>query len=85
MKIKIHNIEAETIKIDSSRNASVTVSVGIAVWPQDGVNLSEALALADLRLYQAKNTGRNRVVTSADSGFSDLSSHPAAAGPRIVG
>ena len=78
-------IESTPIKIDSSRTASVTVSVGIAVWPQDGVNLSEALALADLRLYQAKNTGRNRVVTSADSGYGDLSAHPTASGPRPGG
>ncbi len=77
-------IESMPIKVDSSRTAKVTVSVGIAVWPQDGVNLSEALALADLRLYQAKNTGRNRIVTSADSGYGDLSAHPAASGPRIV-
>ncbi len=77
-------IEKTKIQVDSSRTAQVTVSVGIAVWPQDGVNLSEALALADLRLYQAKNTGRNRIVTSADSGYGDLSAHPAASGPRIV-
>lgn len=77
-------IEKTPIRVDSSRTAKVTVSVGIAVWPQDGVNLSEALALADLRLYQAKNTGRNRIVTSVDSGYRDLSAHPTASGPRIV-
>ncbi len=42
----------------------VTVSIGVAVWPIDGVNLKETLAIADLRLYQAKQSGRNRVVTS---------------------
>lgn len=60
------------IRIDPARTAKVTVSVGVAVWPQDGVNLSETLALADVRLYQAKSSGRNRVVTAADSGLSDL-------------
>ncbi len=29
-----------------------------------GVNLREALAVADMRLYQAKQAGRNRVVTA---------------------
>jgi len=40
----------------------LTVSIGVAVFPQDGASLEEALAVADLRLYQAKNEGRNRVV-----------------------
>ena len=65
-------IEDLTIRLDSGRTARVTVSIGVAIWPQDGVNLTEALALADLRLYQAKNTGRNRVVTSAESGGLEL-------------
>ncbi len=43
---------------------NVTISIGAAVWPTDGVNLKETLAIADLRLYQAKQSGRNRVVTS---------------------
>jgi two-component system cell cycle response regulator len=42
----------------------VTVSIGVATWPTDGVNLKETLAIADLRLYQAKQNGRNRVVAS---------------------
>jgi diguanylate cyclase (GGDEF)-like protein len=43
---------------------NVTVSIGVAVWPTDGVNLKETLAIADLRLYRAKQGGRNRVVIS---------------------
>jgi diguanylate cyclase (GGDEF)-like protein len=45
----------------------VTISIGVAVWPHDGVNLKEALAVADLRLYQAKQAGRNRLVMSGGS------------------
>ena len=76
-------IESLEIKVDSSRVAKVTVSVGVAVWPQDGVNLSEALALADLRLYQAKNSGRNRIVTSADNDYG--TGLRMSSGPRLVG
>lgn len=40
----------------------VTFSAGIAVWPQDGTDLSQLLRRADVRLRQAKLEGRNRVL-----------------------
>lgn len=40
----------------------VTMSAGIASWPQDGADLSTLLRRADLRLRQAKLEGRNRVM-----------------------
>lgn len=40
----------------------VTFSAGIASWPQDGADLSQLLRRADLRLSQAKQEGRNRVL-----------------------
>lgn len=72
-------IERMTIRIDPSRTAKVTVSIGVAMWPEDGAELKDVLSLADFRLYQAKNTGRNRLVTTTDSGyFHLLPSHPQA-------
>jgi diguanylate cyclase (GGDEF)-like protein len=62
-------IEKMTVRIDSIRTARVTLSIGVAVWPEDGQELKDALAQADYRLYQAKHTGRNRVVTTSDSGY----------------
>jgi two-component system, cell cycle response regulator len=41
---------------------SVTVSIGVASWPEDGAAAEEILASADRRLYQAKQLGRDRVV-----------------------
>ena len=41
---------------------SVTVSIGVASWPDDGATPQEILACADARLYQAKQGGRDRVV-----------------------
>lgn len=40
----------------------MTLSAGIASWPQDGTDLSQLLRRADLRLRQAKLEGRNRVI-----------------------
>jgi diguanylate cyclase (GGDEF)-like protein len=43
----------------------VTVSIGIAVHPEDGASMAEALRAADAALYLAKQTGRDRTVASA--------------------
>ncbi|MEV6299323.1 GGDEF domain-containing protein [Actinoplanes sp. NPDC051861] len=45
----------------------VTVSIGVAVGAESG-DAAELLALADRRLYAAKNSGRNRVIGRSNSG-----------------
>ncbi|HKI02723.1 MAG TPA: GGDEF domain-containing protein [Thermoanaerobaculia bacterium] len=42
--------------------ATVTISIGVALWPDDGHTPAEVLRCADQRLYQAKAQGRDRVV-----------------------
>ncbi|HKV76172.1 MAG TPA: diguanylate cyclase [Gemmatimonadales bacterium] len=44
---------------------SVTVSVGVAVFPQHGAVASELIARADAALYAAKRGGRDRVLLAA--------------------
>ncbi|MFW6641821.1 GGDEF domain-containing protein [Nocardiopsis algeriensis] len=44
---------------------SVTISVGVAVVGEHGNDLVELLTAADLALYRAKETGRNRVCMPA--------------------
>lgn len=39
----------------------ITISIGIASWPVDAQDVKDVFKLADNRLYQAKNEGRNRV------------------------
>jgi diguanylate cyclase (GGDEF)-like protein len=40
----------------------VTISLGIATFPDDGKNIDDLLQLADAALYAAKENGRNQVV-----------------------
>ncbi len=55
-------IESKT----SSRTMPITVSLGIASWPADGVMKEEIIARADAALYWAKQAGRNRTCLSSD-------------------
>lgn len=42
----------------------VTVSIGVATAPHDGATIEELFETADGRLYEAKKTGRNKVIGS---------------------
>jgi diguanylate cyclase (GGDEF)-like protein len=44
---------------------SVTVSIGVAMYPQDGRNIEALMQSADRSLYVAKDNGRNQVVFAA--------------------
>jgi diguanylate cyclase (GGDEF)-like protein len=39
----------------------VTLSLGVAVYPEDGITSAELLQAADSAMYRAKHAGRNRV------------------------
>jgi len=56
---KILQAFSETFVI-SDRNLSVTTSVGIAMYPQDGKDAETLIKHADIAMYAAKTTGRNR-------------------------
>lgn len=47
-----------------SKTVRFTVSMGVAGWPEHGENFETVLHVADKALYQAKENGRDRVVTA---------------------
>ena len=57
-------IEGSQVVFEGARLA-VTVSVGVAAWPEDGREVETLLAAADRALYAAKQDGRNRVAAAA--------------------
>ncbi|HUS27772.1 MAG TPA: sensor domain-containing diguanylate cyclase, partial [Kofleriaceae bacterium] len=59
IRIEISKVVVETDK----GPLSVTESVGVAAFPDDGRDRATLIERADLALYHAKHTGRNRVVT----------------------
>ncbi|MEO8699869.1 MAG: diguanylate cyclase, partial [Kofleriaceae bacterium] len=61
IRIEISKVVVETDK----GPLSVTESVGVAAFPEDGRDRATLIERADIALYHAKHTGRNRVVTWA--------------------
>lgn len=49
------------------RDIRVTISGGLSCYPHHGENVAELIAAADASLYEAKATGRNRVVTATEA------------------
>lgn len=51
--------------IGSVTGVNLTTSIGVATFPDDGAGTTAVLAAADTALYEAKETGRNKVVQAA--------------------
>ena len=75
-------IEISKVVVESDKGPlSVTESIGVAAFPEDGRDRSTLIERADLALYHAKHTGRNRVVTWAEA---LAAKQPRADGPKLV-
>jgi diguanylate cyclase (GGDEF)-like protein len=57
-------VEQVTVLVPG-RHLRVTISVGLALYPQAGAGLESLLERADAALYEAKGAGRNRVRLAA--------------------
>ncbi|MBW1873313.1 MAG: GGDEF and EAL domain-containing protein, partial [Deltaproteobacteria bacterium] len=58
--------EVETFRLDTSVPIKVTLSIGVAAFPRDGGERNGLIAAADIALYAAKRSGRNRVISYSD-------------------
>lgn len=62
---------------------STTVSIGVALAPDDGLDHQATMRVADDRLYMAKNTGRDRAV-GPDEAARILAAAPTETGASVV-
>lgn len=60
------SIATRPIRVTDVGELAVTVSIGVAAFPEHGKTLGEVLQKADLALYGAKRSGKNRVVVAGD-------------------
>jgi two-component system cell cycle response regulator len=60
---RLRKLVATTLFKHEGKKIAVTISIGVATWPTDRINSSQALVkAADANLYAAKRKGRNKVV-----------------------
>lgn len=61
IKRVLKNIQEKPFEISKERILKVTVSIGVNLHPEESRNFKEAFKLADMALYKAKETGRNKI------------------------
>lgn len=62
------SVASTSIQASAGKTATVTISAGLAGFPDDGRTEEELVAVADRRLFQAKAEGRNRIVERSHPG-----------------
>lgn len=70
-KLEAMRLEVANLVIDVPKRgvqARLTISAGVACLPEDGLQEDDLLDIADRRLFQAKQEGRNKVVGTPGSG-----------------
>ena len=56
----------------------ITISIGLASFPQHGVSPKELMAAADAALYEAKRAGRDRVAVASAKAVEEVEKKDAA-------
>ena len=54
-------VASKKFKLFNGKETNVTISLGVSTYPSDGSTAVEIIEVADKRLYNAKNNGRNQV------------------------
>ena len=58
-------VEAHKFILDNEMQINITVSIGVASYPETTNNIEKLLESADTALYNAKRTGRNKVCSAS--------------------
>ena len=59
-----------SVKHANQNLGAITLSLGVAIFPDQAANSQELVKAADVALYEAKRAGRDRVIASrADYGM----------------
>lgn len=58
------SVETHPFILSDQIRINITVSIGVASYPQDTNEIEKLLELADMTLYTAKRTGRNKVCSA---------------------
>jgi diguanylate cyclase (GGDEF)-like protein len=69
---RIRGLVAEEMPSGDTDGAAVTVSIGVATFPEHGDTPEVIIARADSALYHAKRNGRNRVILASNDLQSDI-------------
>ncbi len=56
------SVEKHAFSISNGKAVSITVSIGIATYPDTTINFNDLIKESDKALYEAKQAGRNKVV-----------------------
>ena len=54
-------VAGKMFRLNNFQESNVTVSMGVSTFPDDGASAATIIEVADKRLYQSKNNGRNQV------------------------
>jgi diguanylate cyclase (GGDEF)-like protein len=73
---RIRSAAANTSFDREGERINMTVSIGIASYPDDGEGLEEIMENADRALYKSKKTGRNRVTRYTRAGREPAGTEP---------
>ncbi len=64
MALEQHQFPASRVdSLNSKATHHITISIGVAAYPEDATDPIQLVELADSALYRAKRSGRNRVCT----------------------